>query len=302
MNILHHKSWHVYSAKNREKVLKDEEEAAKEQEEKDEVIKKENDKKRLNRLRSLAKNRYQLEDDKNNKVEIINTEEIKEEYGLFVPEKGNAVIEVKDKKRKEKPIWERNNVDFNKEDRSYLKKEMPKDFFTDFIEQGPEKLFTIANKNEAEVDEGKAIEKKKEAQENYLVRKEDQIKRSWYLKNKETLNDELVLSRDKISSHHTLKFNDPLNDIKKRLSRRDPAYGTSLNKKESEKSERDTKIIKVGNRQSSEGDKELRIQKLREARLRREKKEKEREDKLLNRNQETSYSRYHPEFHKKRRY
>lgn len=64
LNLLHHKSWHVYSKDNREKVRKDEEAAEKIEKGKQDRIEKAEQERRIEQLRSSRRDRGALIDEK----------------------------------------------------------------------------------------------------------------------------------------------------------------------------------------------------------------------------------------------
>lgn len=66
LNLLHHKSWHVYSKDNRERVRKDEEEAGKVEKEKESRAIKAEQERRMEQLRASKKGEKETQEDNRN--------------------------------------------------------------------------------------------------------------------------------------------------------------------------------------------------------------------------------------------
>jgi hypothetical protein len=148
LNILHHKSWHVYKRENRERVLKDEQEEAQKLEKKEEIRKRDE---RNSRISKLAQD--------------------KKEFTLFPQESTSVVDKKKEKekelwylqKEKEKEPWylkKNNNNSTNSKNNLEKKRQDPLLKFK--VEHSEEKIISKSKKNTLTEMRRKRLEREKE--------------------------------------------------------------------------------------------------------------------------------------------
>jgi hypothetical protein len=117
LNLLHHKSWHVYSKENRERVRKDEEAAAKEEQDKKERVIKAEQEARLGKLREASSRRKEAPENENIHIH--------EHVNLFKDlEKHHDSFTIVDQKAIDQKKWEDHHTMFLGETKAG-KKDLP---------------------------------------------------------------------------------------------------------------------------------------------------------------------------------